>query len=196
LRPSVPPAQRGWLPLLAGVALVEAVGRLAVLETALKWPNDLLVSTGEDAFGKCAGVLAEAVNGGAVVLGMGLNVAQRRDELPDPADPAAIEPTSLALAGAVMTDRDPLVRAILRTLARWYERWTDVGGDPTACGLDDAYRTACHTIGRTVTVALPGQPLLRGEACDVDADGRLVVVTEDGTHALAAGDVQHVRTVL
>src|SRR5262249_53278659 len=41
LRPEVPPSQWGWLPLLAGVALCDAVREVTPLDTALKWPNDL-----------------------------------------------------------------------------------------------------------------------------------------------------------
>src|SRR4029453_15696405 len=58
-----------WLPLLAGVALVEAVRRVAEVDAALKWPNDLLVGEGE-----AAGILAE-VAGEAGGVGVGLNGA-------------------------------------------------------------------------------------------------------------------------
>ncbi|MGK5512367.1 biotin--[acetyl-CoA-carboxylase] ligase, partial [Brevibacillus formosus] len=72
--PPAPPAGYGWLPLLAGVALVEAVTRLAELDASLKWPNDLLVDGR-----KCGGILAEAIPAAdparppAIVLGIGLN---------------------------------------------------------------------------------------------------------------------------
>src|SRR5262245_26488892 len=47
LRPDgVPSRQWGWLPLLAGVALREAVQRITELDATLKWPNDLLVKIG------------------------------------------------------------------------------------------------------------------------------------------------------
>src|SRR5690606_28262650 len=43
LRPGVPAARLGWITLLAGVAVAESVGRVAVVDAVLKWPNDLLV---------------------------------------------------------------------------------------------------------------------------------------------------------
>ena len=46
LRPDVPAARRGWLPLLTGVALAEAVGEVTGVLTSLKWPNDLLARDG------------------------------------------------------------------------------------------------------------------------------------------------------
>jgi BirA family transcriptional regulator, biotin operon repressor / biotin---[acetyl-CoA-carboxylase] ligase len=186
----VPAARYGWLPLLAGVALVESVRRLAEVDAELKWPNDLLVGGR-----KCAGILAEVVAGTdppAVVVGIGLNVTLREDELP--ADPAGQKATSLALAGAAATDRDPLLRALLRSLAGWYERWRDAGGDPDACGLAATYARHCDTLGRPVRVLLPDGGELTGTARELDQDGRLVVQTEAGRrHAVAAGDIRHVR---
>ncbi|MGC5018523.1 biotin--[acetyl-CoA-carboxylase] ligase [Micromonospora sp. DT47] len=190
--PPAPPTGYGWLPLLAGVALVEAVTRLAELDAGLKWPNDLLVG---DA--KCAGILAEAVPGAspaqppAVVLGVGLNVTLRADELPE--NPTGLPATSLQLAGAVATDRDPLLRALLRALADWYDRWRAAGGDAVGCGLHEAYLASCATVGRQVRVLLPDGAALTGLATGVDADGQLVVDTGAGERRLAAGDVLHLR---
>jgi BirA family transcriptional regulator, biotin operon repressor / biotin---[acetyl-CoA-carboxylase] ligase len=185
LRPAVPAARLGWLPLLAGVALVETVRRLAEVDAVLKWPNDLLVDER-----KCAGILAEAVPEPtpAIVLGVGLNVSMSEEELPRP------DATSLLLAGAAHTDRDPLVRALLRELADWYRRWSDLGGDPDRSGLRDGYRLYCGTLGRRVDVALPGGGTLSGTASDVDSEGRLVVTGADGClTAVAAGDIVHLR---
>jgi BirA family transcriptional regulator, biotin operon repressor / biotin---[acetyl-CoA-carboxylase] ligase len=199
LRPAgrVPPARLGWLPLMAGVALVGAVRRLAGVPVTLKWPNDLLVragtAEGDAGWGKCAGVLAEVVGDGAVVVGFGLNVSQRADELPAPPYPGGYPPTSLALCGARTTDRDPLLRAVLRDLADWYVLWTTEGGDPEASGLRTAYTEACHTLGRVVEVALPGLATRVGRASEIDLDGRLVLTDDDGEHALAAGDIVRVR---
>jgi BirA family transcriptional regulator, biotin operon repressor / biotin---[acetyl-CoA-carboxylase] ligase len=186
LRPEDVPQRRwGWLPLLAGVALREAVHRIAEVDAVLKWPNDLLVA---DA--KCAGILAE-VAGDAVVLGIGLNVTTRADELP-PA--TGLPATSLQLAGAASTDRDPLLRALLRGLAAWYGGWRESGGDAEMCGLLTAYRRHCATIGRDVRVHLPSGAELAGEATTVDGDGQLVLRTDDGVeHRVSAGDVLHVR---
>jgi BirA family biotin operon repressor/biotin-[acetyl-CoA-carboxylase] ligase len=183
--PAVPQRTWGWLPLLAGVALREAVELRAELDAVLKWPNDLLVG---DA--KCAGILAE-VTGDTVVVGIGLNVTTRADELPATTGLAA---TSLRLAGARTTDRDPLLRTLLRSLAQWYEGWRAAAGDAEMCGLLGAYRKACATIGRDVTVHLPTGSVLTGTVTTVDIDGQLVIRTDDGAESrVSAGDVLHVR---
>lgn len=181
LRPDVPAARRGWIPLLTGVALAEAVGEVSGVRASVKWPNDLLAADGR----KLAGILAEA-GGGAVVVGVGLNVSTTADELPGTA-------TSLALAAGRAVDRAPVLLAFLRAVERRYRRWTAVLGDPVASGLAQDYLAWSSTIGSTVSVAMPDGSTLEGVAEAVDWDGRLVVATAEGRVELASGDVRHVR---
>lgn len=205
LRPaSVPPARRGWLPLLAGVAVASALRATAALDARLKWPNDVLLDGA-----KAAGILAEQ-SGDAVVLGTGINVSAGRDEMP------AAGATSLAMAGAVCTDREHLLVCVLAELERWYLAWlgaTDPAGpagrgpagsaqagsaqagpgDADACGLRPEYRRLSATLGSPVRVSLPGGRVLTGAAQDVDEAGRLVILTASGLVAVSAGDVVHLR---
>lgn len=185
---AVPASRHGWLPLLAGVALAEAVRRLGELDATLKWPNDLLVrgAVGQEQR-KCAGILAEAVPDGGVVIGIGLNVSTREDELPESGA------TSLAVAGSACADRDPLLRAVLREFAQWYGDWRAAGGDPENSGLREAYRSLCGTLGREVRAALPGEGGLTGQAVDIDPEGRLVISRDGVDTPVAAGDVVHLR---
>ena len=198
----VPQSRWSWLPLLAGLAVAQALTDTAGLTAALKWPNDvqLRVDGGVgDAAGaaagdwrKVCGVLAQVVAtpaGSGVVVGFGINVLQRVDEL---AVPTA---ASLATAAATTTDRDVVLRAVLRRTGELLQRWRASGGDPQASGVGPTYRTACRTLGREVRVHLPGGSVLAGVAGSVDDDGRLVVRPGDGSPAvaLAAGDVVHVR---
>jgi BirA family transcriptional regulator, biotin operon repressor / biotin---[acetyl-CoA-carboxylase] ligase len=188
LRPTAVPQTRwSWLPLLAGIALCRSVSTVAELPVALKWPNDLLLGTHRR---KAAGILAELVSGqSAVVIGIGLNVTLRPEELPGPAA------TSLAIENAACTDRDPLLRALLRALHGELRQWCEHEGDPVACGLHEAYRQRCATLGEQVRVRLPDQTELTGTAVDIDTAGRLVVRSGDHRRALSAGDVTHVRVV-
>ncbi|MFJ4339178.1 biotin--[acetyl-CoA-carboxylase] ligase [Streptomyces sp. NPDC088915] len=188
LKPDVPAHRWGWLPLLTGVAAATGLAKAAGVDMSLKWPNDLLVSVqGEER--KTGGILAERAGADGVVVGLGLNVTLREDELPVPGA------GSLLLADAVSTDRDTLLRAVLRSLERWYGEWTRADGDPAASGLQEAYAAGCATLGRRVRAELPGERTLEGEAIALDGDGRLVVATEGGgTEAVGAGDIVHVRT--
>ncbi|MBB5939186.1 biotin--[acetyl-CoA-carboxylase] ligase [Streptomyces zagrosensis] len=219
--PTVPVERWGWLPLLAGVATANAISHTAGVDTALKWPNDLLVTVhGEER--KFGGILAERTpapspagaragagggtsadrdageahtagtdaSGGAggVVVGVGLNVSLRAAELP------VAGAGSLTLAGASEVDRDPLLRAVLRSLEQWYGEWRDAEGDPAASRLQEAYATGCATLGRSVRALLPGERECVGEAVAIDGYGQLVIATEGGgREAVSAGDIVHLR---
>lgn len=184
LRPvQVPPPWRGWLPLLAGVAVVSAVRSQAPVDASLKWPNDVLSG---DA--KLAGILAEQA-ADAVVVGFGINVSSTDDELP------SAGATSLWLRGAMNADRQELLAAVLRDLEHWYRLWTEgpVPGDAESSGLRERYLADCATIGAELRVELPGRAVLAGRGRDVDATGRLIVATAEGLVPVSAGDVIHVR---
>ena len=189
LRPTdVPAARRGWLPLLAGVAVATAIRQVSALDATLKWPNDVLLRSG-----KLAGILAEQ-SGDAVVVGIGVNVSTARHELPAPAA-SSLPATSLRLEGSSSLDRELLLGRMLDEIERWYLAWrgTDLAGDAEASGLRPAYVRLCSTIGRDVRAELPGRAATSGLATGVDGDGRLVVRTAAGDVAIGAGDVRHVR---
>jgi len=220
LRPSVHEVSSdrwSWLTLMAGVAITDALIRTCGLPATLKWPNDVLVPLAGAEPGKVAGLLAEVIwtdgvgtgsgtgtepgtgartgtAGPAVVLGLGINVSQDVDELPVPTA------TSLKLAGSAITDRDPVLRAVLRALASRYRDYTAAGGDPThpTSGLAAVYRERCSTIGRLIQAQLPDGTTLSGLADGVDDEGRLLVREqpegpESRIHALSAADVVHIR---
>jgi BirA family biotin operon repressor/biotin-[acetyl-CoA-carboxylase] ligase len=160
---SHPPA---LLPLMAGVAVSEAIGR----DARLKWPNDVVL--GEE-LKKLAGILVEArAQDGWAVLGIGVNVALDLRELPAQArsraatlgrEPSAIEPLLADLLAALSGGLD---KPPEQTLAAWRAR-DALAGRQIAWGQ-----------GR------------RGVAQGVDDEGRLLVLGADGaTEALSAGDV-------
>jgi BirA family biotin operon repressor/biotin-[acetyl-CoA-carboxylase] ligase len=188
LRPDVPAARRGWLPLLTGVALAEAVGAVTGVRASLKWPNDLLALDGR----KLAGILAEShsspTHATAVVVGVGLNVSTTAAELPDTG-------TSLSRVTGATVDRAPVLLSFLRAVERRYRQWTAALGDPVSSGLARDYLAWSSTVGADVVVDLPDGSTLEGTATAVDWDGRLVLATPEGQVELASGDVRHVRRV-
>ena len=164
LRPADLPADR-WHLVTAAVALAAqaACREVAGIEPAIKWPNDLLVGGR-----KLAGILAEA-NGGAVTVGMGLNVHG-------------------GPPGAAVLDEE-VGRRVAREdlLVAWLRRLDSRAGDWAAVSED--YRRRCDTLGRTVSVELTGGERLEGWAEGVDDTGRLIVAGRP----VSVGDVTHLR---
>lgn len=185
VRPEAPIRTWGWLPLLTGVAVREALVDTTGCDLALKWPNDVLHGPSE---AKVAGILAQT-SGEAVVIGVGLNVTTTSDELP------VETATSLQLCGARNVDRTELLIAILRRLDTRLAQWSDVAGDAEACGLAADYRHACATIGRAVAVSTTAGPVVSGRAVGIDSDGRLQIDQGGRVEVVGAGDVEHLRPV-
>ncbi len=119
-RPPLPVARWPELTLAGATAVAEALEAQCGLVPRLKWPNDVLV--GER---KLAGVLAEGVAGPApfVVLGVGINVAQRDEDWPPELRGQAV---SLAELGHAI-GRARLLAAVLGRLAARYEALLDGG---------------------------------------------------------------------
>ncbi len=167
----------GTLPLRAGLAAIRAVAATAPVRAGLKWPNDLLVDGR-----KLCGVLCEAATAGAgayVVVGIGINVALRLEELPPELRERA---TSLRiLTGA------PVSRAALA--GRLFDELRGLAGDGFGPLEGDV---AAELAARDLLHARPlqaadGAPLGVGAgfAADgalrvLDADGRTRYITEAG----------------
>jgi BirA family transcriptional regulator, biotin operon repressor / biotin---[acetyl-CoA-carboxylase] ligase len=127
---------------------------------------------------KVAGLLPEAQSVGDalawVVLGVGLNVAHAPVDTPYPA-------TSLCAHGATVTPEQGL-HAFLTHLAQWLPRWGRDGFSPVRAAW------LARGLGREVTVNL-GDRRERGIFRGLDADGAMILGTNDGTRRVTAGDV-------
>ncbi len=209
-----PTSAPGWVPLVAGLAVAEAITAVTGLRPALKWPNDVLIGQPQPAvdgppvapvppvppvapvapLGKVCGILCEylPLAHPLVVVGIGLNVHQQRPDLPVPTA------TSLALAcggrGAVTGQEIDRETVLVEVLDRLAQRVAQLGlPPPEREATYTAYRQQCATLGSLVTVTLPDGSAVTGTAVAVDADGALLVDNGWQVHTLRAGDVTHVR---
>jgi BirA family transcriptional regulator, biotin operon repressor / biotin---[acetyl-CoA-carboxylase] ligase len=172
LRPDLAPDDRHLVVVAAAVAMADAVLATTGVVAGLKWPNDLLVGDR-----KLAGILAEAA-GDAIVVGIGVNLDW--PEIPPALDGIA---TACNLEGGRPTSPDELLAAFL---ARYAKRLGDLDGTRAA------YEARLATVGRRVRVERPGADLV-GTATGIDRSGRLLVDACGTRHAVAAGDVVHLR---
>jgi len=168
-----PPAGRDLpeLSLVAGVAVAETVERATKLAAQIKWPNDVLVNRR-----KVAGVLAETA-GDAVVLGIGLNVNQSREQLPLD---AKVAPGSLLTVDGVRRERAPLLSDLLLDLEEAYDRWLEggLGALYELLGPRDFLR------GRRISV--DGET---GVGVAIDRSGRLEVEIAGERRLVESGEV-------
>lgn len=182
LKPAWPPARVPWLSMIAGLAAVNALQTASRLNLRLKWPNDVILPPAKDQLArKVGGILLESALAGGWVLGLGLNINQREQGLPDAPTPSA----SLHSLTGRSFDRPEIVRTLLHRLESLYEQ-ANQGQSPLP-----EWRRTLDTLGRLVTVHPVGDRApWPGRAVEVDAGGRLFVEDEQGAiHAITAGDV-------
>jgi BirA family biotin operon repressor/biotin-[acetyl-CoA-carboxylase] ligase len=154
--------------LVAGVAVADAIEQLTDLAVQIKWPNDVMLRRT-----KVCGILAEARDG-AVVLGVGVNVDQTREELPPRAG-------SLLTATGRTWDRPAVLDAVLAALEQRYAAWLTGGLDAVYDGL------APRDFLRGRRVSVDGAS---GIALGIDREGRLEVEVAHGeVRAVESGEV-------
>jgi BirA family biotin operon repressor/biotin-[acetyl-CoA-carboxylase] ligase len=160
------------LPLIAAVATCEVAGE----DARIKWPNDI-VRARPPGLAKLAGILAEGrPQEGWAVLGIGVNVAVRLEDLP------AELHGSAATLGRAAADIEPLLERLLRTLRA---RLMD-----SPLQTLEAWRARDALYGRDVAWSAG-----RGRAEGIDGAGRLIVALAGGGQAaLDAGEV-HLRQI-
>jgi BirA family biotin operon repressor/biotin-[acetyl-CoA-carboxylase] ligase len=190
VRAELAPRDRGWLPLVAGAAVRDAVARAlghgqpTGRRVLVKWPNDVLVDGR-----KVSGVLCQVASDGSVVVGVGVNTTIPVEALPTPTA------TSLLVAGAT-EPAAVLADTVLADL--WTGLQDAVSG--LAAGGDDAdavrshVRAVCGTVGQRVRLELPDGSTVEADATGVDDDGRITIRDRSGVpRGVAVGDVTHLR---
>ena len=163
--PGTPPF--GLLSIAPGVAVTDVVP-----QARLKWPNDVQIG-GK----KIAGILS-ALDLPRVIVGIGINVAMRTEDLP------VETATALNLEG-LDVDFDDFTADVLRAMGKRLTQWRE--GDPQL--LED-YRAVCSTIGQSVRLEMrEGEETVTGTVTGVNDEGEVLI---DGS-AFSVGDVHHLR---
>jgi BirA family biotin operon repressor/biotin-[acetyl-CoA-carboxylase] ligase len=164
LRPDIPSFRVPLLQFLAANATRQALQDETDVHVQLKWPNDLVLESG-----KLGGILVEsktlAERVSFAVIGIGLNVNQRRTQLPAGA-------VSLLLATGVRFDARRLMRAIID---QFRTREEDIEEPSTV--LEEWWRNCIHRPPR-VQVALQNTSVT-GITRGIDEEGTLMLETED-----------------
>lgn len=186
LRPDVELARAASLPLVAGLAVAEAVESLdAGLEPRIKWPNDILIG-GRKVCGILCEMQAEAAHVRAIITGIGLNVNLREESLPEELHPRA---TSLFMETGRSFARTDVLAAVLNRFEPLYTRWQSEGLAPFL----PAIRKRDLLYGTTISIDRLGD-IVTGTADGIQEDGALRLQTTGGILPVYSGEA-HIGTV-
>ncbi len=169
-----PPPDRNApeLSLVAGVAVADALEQATGLAVQVKWPNDVMLRRS-----KVAGCLAESRDG-VVILGIGVNVNQAGEQLPERAG-------SLRSLTGLDWDRATLLDSLLDDLDTRYGAWREDGLDAVYDGL------APRDFLRGRRVSVNGTA---GTAVKIDRTGKLeIAVGPDDVVTVESGEVLYER---
>ena len=161
--PSWPVEDWGLIPLVAALAMRQAIDETFSITVGLRWPNDLMTGPA-----KVGGILVEA-SGARVVVGCGVNLWW--------AEPI------VGAAGVVETDPGP--RAAADMAATWTVRFLERMAAESSLWGRHEYESASTTLGQKVAYSRG-----RGVAIGVDDNGALLVDTADGVISVHSGEIR------
>lgn len=172
LKPDVPPHLAPQFTLVAAVAVVHAMKSLYPnLQPEIKWPNDILINGR-----KCTGILtemvAEADRVQALLIGIGINVNQQREDFPEELHTIA---TSIAEQLGHTIDRAQFVANVLLYLERYADLYVKNGFSP----IKALWEQASGTIGKQVR-ATTLREVIEGKAIGITESGVLEIQTASG----------------
>ena len=181
LRPRIPQDHWPLITFAAALAVGDALSEAAGVETDIKWPNDLL--SGER---KICGILAEAIEGRAVIVGIGINLTNN-------AFPAELEKvaTSIAKESGRPAERELILAALLRALSRWYSLLNEPGGHEKIVAAWSS--RSSYADGKHVSVS-NGDEVWQGITRGIESDGALRLSMNGEIKLVRAGDVSSVRS--
>jgi len=184
LRPKLTAEAAPSVVLSCATAVAEAIAREVANPTdvSIKWPNDVLLG-GK----KTSGILLEMRTEGAqvawLVLGIGINLNMPRNDFPEEFRSNA---TSLSSYLGKRIDRVLFTRRLLETLEEVLDSHAAGGFEAVRPRFDRRF----PMLNKRVTVReVAGQPY-SGRVLDIDGDGALRLVRDDGELVrVLAGDV-------
>ena len=173
----------GLVPLLAGLAVRRALVRLTAREEiGLKWPNDLVVGQR-----KAAGLLCERLPQ-VDLIGVGVNVNAGSREAPTELRERI---TSLQELTGIVWDPTDVVSELSQALSRVLS----LESENAAHQMLQEYSRYHWPTGKSIElVDTERAPRIAGRCVGIDSQGRLLVRTEQGSHALLTGSIVSVNT--
>lgn len=168
-------ANQTWIPLVTGSVVAKAINKYAKRNLVkVKWPNDLIIGDL-----KLGGILSESREAGFIV-GIGINIFQSSAELP-------IE-NATSLSMYLEVNREALLIEILSQLGVIFSGSDSISAKDFS-DLKNEYRNLCETLGKHVSVTLPGSEILEDVAIAISEDGSLLLKTRE----IRVADIVHLR---
>lgn len=184
LRPNVPQSSWPLLTLMTAVAVHDALLESCQLETDIKWPNDIVAAEK-----KLCGILAETVDtagGGAVVMGIGINLTEHSF----PPELHGVATSIQGISGGAV-DYELVLQTLVKNLSMQYGKFqTNPAGDLA----EEWCARSSYCRGKKIKVT-NGTETFEGITKGLESDGGLIVELDNGEQqVIRAADISSVRS--
>jgi len=181
LRPDILPKEVPCITLFSALSVAKTIRDMLNLAAFIKWPNDVLIDNQ-----KICGILtemnAETDKINFVIIGIGININTKKEELPKDA-------TSIMEASGKELSRVEVVRGIFKNMDKYYKLFNS----GHISGIIKEYKEFSNFLGTRVRVTYHDTKI-EGYAADVDEDGALILRMDSGLNErILAGDVSMLR---
>lgn len=182
LRPNIPLTKAPQLTLLTAVAIVQAIEEVTGLNPEIKWPNDILLN-GKKITGILTEMQAESDQIHSIIIGMGLNVNQTKDDFPPELQNIA---SSLLIEKGDALSRASIIRSIFTHFEKLYLLFLEKGFYPIKL-LWEGYAIS---IGKMIKArTLTG--VIEGKALGITDEGVLKIEDASGViHHVYSADIE------
>ena len=180
LYPKIHPTLAPGISLLTAAALADTIASYDDIDVKIKWPNDILIS-GLKVAGILTELSAEIDRVEYVVVGVGVNVNQKRADFPDHLKDTA---TSIRIGAKENILRVEFLQKFLRNFEKEYAAFKKSGL------LETRKKILKYSYLQDKEIKLKiGRKVISGIVIDIDRTGQLVIDTRDGIMAFNAGEV-------
>jgi BirA family transcriptional regulator, biotin operon repressor / biotin---[acetyl-CoA-carboxylase] ligase len=182
LRPQIPLQKAPQLTLLIAAAASKAIEKVTGIEAAIKWPNDLLID-GKKVSGILTELQAEADSIHSIIVGIGMNVNQQREDFSEAIAGLA---TSLAIEGGKAFKRAELIGAILSEIENLYCNYLENG----FAFIKLLWEARAYSLGKRITArSISGS--ISGYAKGITEEGVLLLEDDEGkVHSIYSADIE------
>ncbi|MCP4565956.1 MAG: biotin--[acetyl-CoA-carboxylase] ligase [FCB group bacterium] len=184
LYPEINPADAPGLSIITSLALADTLAGYDPSEISIKWPNDCLLG-GRKTAGILTELSADLISVHHVIVGVGVNLNQRRTDFPP-----EIRRTATSLRAETKTEirRVRFLRRFLKQFENNYQRFCRSGLKPFRRRI----LKYSSLLGKNIKLDMQGT-IIAGKAVDIDRNGNLVLETSTGCRTFSAGEVTVVK---
>ncbi|MGG1675163.1 biotin--[acetyl-CoA-carboxylase] ligase [Neobacillus sp. NRS-1170] len=182
LRPNIPLTKTPQLTLLSAVAIVQAIEEFTGLTPEIKWPNDILIN-GKKVTGILTELQAEADRVHSIIVGIGINVNQKKEDFPAELHETA---SSLYIEKDEPISRAGLIKSIFKHFEKLYLLYLEEGFLPIKL-LWESYAISIGKILKARTLT----NVIEGKALGITDEGVLMLEDKLGTiHHVYSADIE------